>query len=67
MMTIIKELKNSLHSLFKMKDLGSLTYFLGLEIHRSSAGLYGSSNKYAQNIIKLACLTDQKQIDTPLD
>lgn len=33
-----KDLKRSLHDTFKMKDLGPLTYFLELEIYRSSDG-----------------------------
>lgn len=42
----IKEMKNSLHSSFKMKHLEPLTYFLGLSIHRSLAGYMVHQNKY---------------------
>lgn len=34
----IQNLKTLLHNLFKMKDLGLLTYFLCLEVNRSSDG-----------------------------
>ncbi|GAB2270443.1 hypothetical protein Dimus_038847 [Dionaea muscipula] len=37
---IIKELQAALHHSFHMKDLGSLTYFLGLEVHRSNKGIF---------------------------
>ena len=37
--SVIKSSKNFLHSQFKLKDLGPLKYFLGLEIARSSQGL----------------------------
>ena len=33
---VVSEVKALLHSKFKMKDLGSLNYFLMLEIHRST-------------------------------
>ena len=36
----IKELKDILSLQFKMKDLGHLSYFLGLEITHSINGLY---------------------------
>lgn len=53
----IEELKDIFQNSFKMKDLGPLTYFLGLEIQRSSAG-YLNQQKYTKDLIKLACLTD---------
>lgn len=38
--SIISELKIHLNTVFKLKDLGSLRYFLGLEIARSSKGIF---------------------------
>lgn len=49
-----------------MKDLGSLTYFLGLEVH-SSFNIYVSQQKYAQDLIALAGLQDFSPVDTPLE
>ena len=43
----IKALKEFLHYLFHMKDLGILKYFLGIEIARSSKGIFLSQQKYA--------------------
>lgn len=37
-LTIIEEIKDHLHSQFKIRDLGVLQYFLGLEVARSSSG-----------------------------
>ena len=45
-----------------MKDLGSLTYFLGLEVH-SSSGIYVSQQKYVQDLIALACLQDPLEVN----
>jgi len=35
-----------LHSTFHMKDLGQLTYFLGLEVCYQPAGLFFNQHKY---------------------
>nr|KYP49872.1 hypothetical protein KK1_028372 [Cajanus cajan] len=37
-----------LHATFCMKDLGQLTYFLGLEVHHRSNGIYLNQHKYIQ-------------------
>ena len=39
-------LQSSLHSAFHIKDLGPLTYFLGLEVHRSRKGLFLHQHKH---------------------
>jgi hypothetical protein len=42
----IQELKQFLSQHFEMKDLGPLSYFLGLEISSSSDGYYLTQAKY---------------------
>ena len=50
-----------------MKNLGHLSYFLGLEITHFTDGLYVTQAKYASNILSRAGLTDSKTVDTPVE
>ena len=63
----IQELKDFLSQQFKMKDLGHLSYFLGLEITHSIDGLYITQAKYASDLLSRAGLTDSKTVDTPIE
>ncbi|RVW73373.1 Retrovirus-related Pol polyprotein from transposon TNT 1-94 [Vitis vinifera] len=63
----IQELKDFLSQQFEMKDLGHLSYFLGLEITHSTDGLYITQAKYASNLLSQAGLTDSKTVDTPVE
>ncbi|XP_071724869.1 uncharacterized protein [Rutidosis leptorrhynchoides] len=48
---MIDELKQTLHSHFKLKDLGDLKYFLGMEVSRSDSGIIMNQRKYALELI----------------
>ena len=47
----IQELKDFLSQQFEMKDLGHLSYFLGLEITHSTDGFYINQAKYASELL----------------
>ena len=49
-----------------MKDLGHLSFFVGLEITHSTDGLYITQAKYASELLSRAGLTDSKIVDTPV-
>jgi hypothetical protein len=63
----IRDLQKFLSQQFEMKDLGTLSYFLGLEVTSSSDGYYLSQAKYASDLLSKASLTDSKTISTPLE
>ena len=50
-----------------MKDLGKLSYFLGLEITHSTDGLYITQAKYTSELLSRAGLTNSKTVDTPVE
>ena len=50
-----------------MKYLGLLTYFLGLEVHTDSSGIFLNQHKYTQELISLASLKDSSSVDTPME
>ena len=50
-----------------MKDLGPLTYFLGLEVHQSEKGLVLDQHKYTLELIDMAGISHSTPIDTPLE
>ncbi|XP_059295496.1 uncharacterized mitochondrial protein AtMg00810-like [Lycium ferocissimum] len=63
---MIQELKSSLHSKFKIKDLGNLKYFLGIEVLRSKTGILLNQRKYALELISDSRLSGAKPVNTPL-
>ena len=62
----IQELKDFPNQQFEMKDLGHLSYFLGLEITHCTIGLYITQAKYASELLSRAGLIDSKTVDTPV-
>ena len=50
-----------------MKDLGSLNYFLWLEVSSNSSGYYLSQAKYASNLLSRVGITHSKIVSTPLE
>ncbi|XP_011087069.1 uncharacterized protein LOC105168633 [Sesamum indicum] len=51
---------------YSLKDIGTARYFLGLEIARSSSGLFMAQNKYVMDIIWDTSLCHAKSAATPL-
>ncbi|CAL8075035.1 unnamed protein product [Prunus armeniaca] len=52
---------------FRIKDLGDLKYFLGIEVSRSKHGIFLSQRKYALEILKDAKLLGAPPVDFPME
>lgn len=63
----IQLVKAFLHSKFRIKDLGNLKYFLGLEVARSTKGICLTQRKYALELLTDAGLLGCKSVRTPMD
>ena len=65
--TGIKNLKLHLGKEFDIKDLGSLKYFLGIEIARSSKGLFLSQRKYVLDLLRETGKMGVKPASVPME
>ncbi|XP_050147470.1 vegetative cell wall protein gp1-like [Malus sylvestris] len=63
----IASLKLFLHNHFRIKDLGDLKYFLGIEVSQSKHGIYISQRKYALEILKDYGFLGARPIAFPMD
>lgn len=57
---------DALHKEFATKDLGDLSYFLGIEVVRTQTGLFLSQTKYALYILTRAGMLNSRPVATPL-
>jgi hypothetical protein len=62
--TLRQSIMSKLSSEFAMKDLGPLSYFLGISVTRHSSGMFLSQQKYAEEIIERASMSSCKPIST---
>ncbi|XP_075107058.1 uncharacterized protein LOC142180037 [Nicotiana tabacum] len=59
-------IKHSNSGEFKMSRMGELTLFLGLQIKKSSKGIFISQTKYTKELIKKFGMENAKPIATPM-
>lgn len=64
--TEIADIKEFLNCTFRIKDLGHLKYFLGLEIARNKTGIHLCQRKYALEILSDCVLIAAKPLSTPM-
>ena len=59
--------KACLSEQFLMSDLGPLQYFLGVEVSSTFDGFFISQEKYIQDLLVRAALTDERIVETPME
>ncbi|RVW22108.1 Retrovirus-related Pol polyprotein from transposon RE1 [Vitis vinifera] len=62
-----KTLQNYLSREFEMKDLGPLKYFLGIEVSRSSEGIFLSQRKYVLDLLQETGMSGCQPVNTPIE
>ncbi|KAE9592424.1 putative RNA-directed DNA polymerase [Lupinus albus] len=63
----LKHVKHVLHQCFRIKDLGPLRYFLGLEISKSKHGIHLNQRKYTLSLIEESGCLASRLVKTPFD
>lgn len=63
--TFIASLIRQLGQHFQMKDLGPLSYFLGIEVHHTSQGLLLSQTKYITDLLVKSNMLGWKPVGSP--
>lgn len=64
---LIAETKKVLQSNFKIKDLGDLRFFLGIEFARNSEGIIMHQRKYTLELISELGLSGSKPVNSPME
>ena len=64
--TTLSKLLEELNKQFRMKDMGRLHYFLGIQAQYHSGGLFLSQQKYAEDLLIVASMADCAPMPTPL-
>ena len=62
----VQHLVQDLHNQFALKTLGSVSYFLGFEVLRTSSGLHLSQAKYARDLLQKKNMINAKSCPTPM-
>ncbi|GKU99951.1 hypothetical protein SLEP1_g12725 [Rubroshorea leprosula] len=63
---LLRSLVHKMGQCFSLKDLGPLTFFLGIEVIQTHARLLLSQHKYILDILCRANMDDAKPVSTPL-
>lgn len=64
--TLIQQVIQSMNQAFALKDMGELSYFLGIEVSKSSQGVSLTQAKYITDILDKHGMTDCSPVPTPM-
>ena len=63
---LIQDVTRAMYTTFKIKDLGPLLYFLGMEVSWTGSGLLLHQSKYAQDLLQKDGLEKRTRQPTPM-
>ncbi|GAA0173161.1 transmembrane signal receptor [Lithospermum erythrorhizon] len=63
---MMKEFKECMIKMFDMTDLGSMTYFLGIEVKQFKHGIFISQKKYAEEILRRFKMEECNSVSCPM-
>jgi histone deacetylase 1/2 len=63
---VVSNLMKKLRESFAVKDLGDLSYFLGIEVTRTDSGIALTQAKYAADLLKRVNMHNCRDIATPM-
>ncbi|KAJ1518878.1 hypothetical protein ONE63_011508 [Megalurothrips usitatus] len=65
--SLLSDVKGKLMSKFQMRDLGEVSYFLGIKIKRGRNGMFLSQEKYLSKVLRKFKLDTSRPVNTPMD
>ncbi|GJU73255.1 putative ribonuclease H-like domain-containing protein [Tanacetum coccineum] len=65
--SMVKEFEELMQKEFKMSSMGELTFFLGLQVKQSTAGIFISQDKYVKDILNKFDFRTIKPATTPIE
>jgi hypothetical protein len=63
---IIQNFKSQMSDVFKMSDLGVLSYYLGIEVKQDELGITISQERYANEILDQSGFADCNTCEVPM-
>ncbi|GJX32329.1 uncharacterized mitochondrial protein-like protein [Tanacetum coccineum] len=65
--SMVKDFEELMQKEFKMSSMGELTFFLGLQVKQTSAGIFLSEDKYVKDILNKFDFRTIKPASTPIE
>lgn len=64
--SLLSQFIHNIGTTFAIKNLGSIHYFLGIEVHQMDGALFLSQEQYSLKLLKRANLLHEKIVATPI-
>ena len=66
-MEVLRRFKREMSKNFKMSDLGVLSYYIGIKVQQSTAGIIICQSAYAKKLLDTAGLADSNPTRMPME